>query len=178
MKRAIAILCIVCLGLVLFISGCTQQNNKGNEGSTTGKTLTMTAKELFNDTDLNISVNGFTMNFKSLEDGDTLILQDAITNISYNSTTNTTTVEFEWTNGIATNTLKPVFEGNITDSYKVGDQVKITEKIKKVTFTYQTAAFDMELFADQWESQDYFISNAGSSLGGLKPLPQSSIVKR
>jgi len=178
MKKAILALGMICFMLVVFISGCTQQNNKGNEGSTTGKTLTMTAKELNDDMSVNSDWSTyFTIAYNSLEDGDTLILQDKITNISYDSVTNSTMVKFEWTNGSISFSIKLAFEGNITGSYIVGDNVTITQKIKHVTFTYQNLAYDIELFEDQWESQDYFSFNAGSALGGLKPLPQSCIAK-
>ena len=77
----------------------------------------------------------FTINFDSVNDGDTLIIQDTISNISYDS--NTTTVTFEWAEGNTTGSLVLSFEGDITDSYQAGDGVKITLKIKRVKFTYE-----------------------------------------
>lgn len=176
MKKAILTLGMICFMLVVFISGCTQQSNKGNNVSTTGKTLTMTAKEFNDDASVKIGDTYFTIACNSLEDGDTLILQDTITNISYDSVTNSTMVKFEWTNGIASFSTNLAFEGNITGSYIVGDNVNITQKIKHVTFSYQNLAYDIELFEDQWVSEEYFTSHVTTG-NQLKPLPQSCIIK-
>ena len=178
MKKGILVVGIVCLMLVLLVCGCTQQEESGTGGGTTGNTVTMTAKEHYDDMSMDTDWSTYiTILYDSLEDGDTLIIQDSVTNISYDSNTDATTVTFEWTEGEMTGSLNPVFEGDITGSYQTGDEVKITVTIKHVTFSHEGMSYDMELYEEQWESQDYFISNAGSALGGLKPLPQSCIAK-
>lgn len=172
MKKGILIVSIICLTLVLFISGCTEQDNS----ETTGNTVTMTAKEHSDDMSMDSDWSTYiTIAYDSLEDGDTLIIQDTISSISYDSDTDATIVTFEWTDGDATGSLNPVFEGDITGTYQTGNEVKITVTIKQVTFSNQGMSYDIGLYEEQWESQDYFISNAASAFGGLKPLPQSCI---
>lgn len=172
MKKEKLVVVLIC-GVMLFTCGCIQQND-----SNTGNTVIMTAKEhsddKFTDTDW---ITYITIFYNSLEDGDSLIIRDIISNISYDSDTDTTTVTFEWTENGVTSSLTPVFAGDLTGSFQPGDEANISVKIKHVTFSYEDMNYDLEIYEEQWESQDYFISNVGSALGGLKPLPQRSIAK-
>ena len=171
---------------MLFISGCMEQDNSGNNGGgTTGNTVTMTAKEYTEDisTDWNNedTTTSITMDLKTLEEGDILIIQDTIDSITYDSNNDTTLVSFSWANEYGYNTsLNPTFEGDITGLYKVGDNVKVSVTIKHVTGSYEyqgsTVNYDLELWEEQWESYDYFNSHGGiSSNEGSKPMPQSCI---
>jgi len=170
MKKTVIVIFIIYLIIILITSGCTENN------STSKKTYTWTAKQVFADIlkDTNWD-DGNQWLYDTLEDGDTLIIQDTITNISYDPDTNTTIVTFEWTEGNETNSLNPTFEGDITSYYQPGSNVKITVTIKYVKLTYQNVIFEMEIYQEQWESEEYFISDSDSSGEGLKPLPQSCI---
>jgi hypothetical protein len=53
--------------------------------------------------------------------------------------------------------------------------VKITVTIKYVKLTYQSVNFEMEIYQEQWVSEEDFISDLDSGGEGLKPLPQSCI---
>lgn len=182
MKKAILVAGIVCLILVLFICGCTEQKENGTGGSsTTGKTVTMTAEEWQNDAD--IDINQETEPYyakilsKSLDEGDTLIIQDTISEISYNSSTDITTITFT-TSG---DPYKREFEGDLTVSFQAGDEVKITVTIKHVEFTYEsvigTMDFDMEVFEEIWVSEEYYKTKSDAGELGYKSLPQSCIAK-
>jgi len=178
MKNTIIITGLVCVTLVILMCGCTENKNNGSSNGTSAKTYTWTAKQATEDMPLDLDWNdGFQMLYNTLKDGDTLIIQDTITNISYNSDKDTTTVTFEWTEDNVTNSFNPFFEGNITNSYKPGDEVKISVTIKYVTVTYQGFNFEMEIYAEQWESEEYFVSDLDSGGEGFKPLPQSCIEK-
>ena len=164
--------------LVILMCGCTEDKNGGSGNGISAKTYTWTAKQVTDDMPLDLDWDdGFQMLYSTLKDGDTLIIQDTITNISYNSDKGTTTVAFEWTEGIETNSFNLIFEGNITNSYQPGDEVKISVTIKHVTLSYQGFNFEMEIYEEQWESVEYFKSDLDSGGEGFKPLPQSCIEK-
>lgn len=178
MKKAIATLGIVCIGLVVLMSGCTEENNTNTNGGTTGSTVTMTAQEYYDDMTLDTDLTTYvTMSFASLKDGDTLILQDTINETTYNADNDATMVKFTWTNGSYQGSLSIPFEGNITSTYQEGDDVQITTTITHVTFTHQEIDYDLEVSEQQWESVDYYTSNVGSALQGLKPMPTAIIQK-
>lgn len=176
------------MGLMLFFSGCTEEDdgvtNENNDGSTTGNTITMTAKELQNDMNLDSDwTTYFKMLYDSLKEGDTLILQDTISQIFFNSDENVTKISFNITSEdeAGYTLINYYFEGNITDSYQIDDEVKITVTIKHVEFTYESATgtmnYELELFDEQWESEEYFTTNLASIYGGFKPLTESYIEK-
>jgi len=164
-KLKITIIIASILLMAIFFSGCTEDKTKEN-------TVTMSAKELYDDIDVNNTENRYYYNYKSLNDGDTLILQDTIKKIDYYAETNSTRVTFEWTDG----TYSPPFQGNITSMFSIGDKVKITVHIKHVQFSNNTRSFDLELFEEQWVSQEYFLANI-FPFGGLIALNQGLIEK-
>lgn len=177
MKKTILGIGIVLLMLVMLISGCTDSDEESDNGGTTGNTYTMTAKE-FND-DMTMDTDGTTYvthGYTSLEGGDTLIIQDTITEILYDSVTDSTTVTFEWIEGEVPSSLNLPFEGNITGSYQVGAEVKVTVKIKHVTFTLEVGEmsidYDIEIFEEQWITQEDYLTS-----GGRNALPSTSIEK-
>jgi len=184
MKKTIVIVGIVCLISGLFICGCTQQDNSGangNDGGTAGKTLTMTVKEFYDDMVPPGGMLSLTILYSSLEDGDTLILQDTIPEITYDSNTQSTNVRFEWSEeqngGTLTSSRTFRIEGNITDEFQIGNEFKLTVKIKHVTFSNPLGEgeIELELFEEEWVNEEYFVENLATS--GLKPLPQSCIEK-
>lgn len=162
------ILGIFCFTVLIFICGCTEQNN--NNGIDEVK-ITMSPKEHFNDKETIQGSDNITINYKSVDDGDKLAIQDTIFKISYDYIYNKTIVLFVWGEEDESDSMFFEFEGNITDSFFIGDQVKITVKIKHVIFSYQDVTYDMELYEEQWVSEEYYNSNR------YKPLPVSCIVK-
>jgi len=174
MKKGVFVLSIIILMLLLFTCGCTQQDDSENGG----KTVTMTARELQNDVSSDTDWSTYyTMLYTSLDDGDSLIIQDTVSNISYNLDTDTTTLTFEWIEDGENNSLALYFEGDITITYQPGDKVKISVKIEYVKFSYEDFNFELEIYEEQWVSKEYFKSNMDSGGEGIKPLPQSSIEK-
>ncbi len=160
MKKTILLICAVFLALVMLISGCNS-----------GKTFTITAKELNEDVKWVNNNTTFSMLYTSYQDGDTLIIKDTISNVTYDQNFNATGISFIWSSG----TRGVAFQGNITDKYKEGDEVEITVHLKHVTFFYNDINYDMEIFAEEWESQDYFIKNF--NIYPFKFLPTSCIEK-
>jgi len=177
MKRPIAIISIVCLMLVLVSCGCTEEENGGNGTGPSGQTVTMTAEELFNDMEMDTDWETYiTMGFTSLDEGDTLVVQDNISNITYNPEIDGTEIIFEYPGqGGGSSSTKFLIESDITDSFSLDDEVKIAMTIKHVTFTYNGTAYDMEVFEEAWESDEYYTSHPETN--GLKPMPQSVVEK-
>lgn len=170
----IAVLLITVVGL----SGCTEQEENGTEGNGGTTTVTMTAKEFHDDMISGPSETGFSVLYNSLKDGDTLIIQDSISEINYDSNTNATTVTFKWSEPTTSRHFQ--FDGDITQDYLVGGGVSITVHIKHITISIDYFEYDLEIFEEQWISEDYFSENVPNFfliIQGFKPLPQSCISK-
>jgi hypothetical protein len=176
MRKGIIVLSILLLGIVIFLSGCTENDG----GLTEPKTVTMIAQE-FGD-DMQFEMSGTTMKtyYNSLNDGDTLIFQDTIDKISYDETTEITTIEFEYSqddgDGTYTSKAQFIFEGDLTGDYSIGDEVQITVTIKRVTITMEGMTLDMELYEEYWISEEHFIENYMTGVP-FKPLSATKITK-
>jgi len=171
MKKAIAIISIICIGLVLFVSGCTEQDNSGtNGGTTTGNTYTMTAKEVNADMTMDSDWSTYIkILYTTLEDGDTLIIQDTIDEIPYDATTDRTTITFDTSEGgDMSSSLNYPFEGDITATYAAGDTVKITATIKHVQETYEQGGssmdYEIEIFEETWTNMEDYVATQGGAL--------------
>jgi hypothetical protein len=180
MNKTLSIIVIACLITTVFICGCT--SNKDNTGNISPKTVTMTAQEFINGASFSMGMSGgvwkWTLDYKSLREGDTLILTDKIYNITYTSFLyNATTISFDTENytkmGINASEVVFLFEGDITDQYHVGDDVRITLTVKHFVYTNETSkmSLDMEVFKEGW-SQESFITHFFTQI-----LPDSCIIK-
>jgi len=180
MHKILSVAATLCIVLVVFICGCT--DNKNNTNKNSPKTVTMTAQEFANDASVSMGISGgvwkWTIDYKSLNEEDTLILTDKISNITYTSFLyNATSVIFDVKNytrmGINASEVGFLFEGNITDAYHIGDDVKITLTVKHFVYTNETSkmSLDMEVFKEGW-SQEYFITHFFAQI-----LPDTCIAK-
>ena len=183
MNNKILTVCIISLTLIVFTSGCFENENKKTNINTTngstGKTVTMNAREFENESieDYNYDTNDFVFKLKSVDDGDTIIIHDNISEIIYNSDDDTTTVTFLWVNNSGwINSSDFTFYGNITGLYQADDEIKITLKIKHINLTFEyngiNVHYDFELPEEKWPGEDTFKANLK-----INPLPQSSIEK-
>lgn len=170
--------------LVISFSRCTeknkdQPNENGNGNGATGNTFTMNAEELLND--MNIETDYATYmktDFISMQEVDSLIFMDAISEIQYLTDVDATEIVFtikigetEW------KSTRFFFMGNITDSYKVGDFVRITVTITHATFTIDGMDVDIEIYKETWLDFDYYQSHRTTSTGGFYPMPTGTITK-
>ena len=177
MKKQTLIVCIVVLMLVALFCGCTE--NKTNDdtddgdkgGETTANTYTWTAKETMADIPIDTDFSdGAQVLYNTLKDGDALIIEDIISNINYDPDLDQTTISFEWTEDEMTGSFNPVFEGNLTEIYSAGDNVRITVTIKYVEFTYTdedlgvSMDYQIEVFEELWTTQEEYISSGGGAL--------------
>lgn len=178
----------IVIGMLLLFaigfSGCTEQNNNGSDGNdngtTTGNEFRMNATQLLDDMDTQSDFATYlTLDFISMEEGDTLIFMDTISDIQYLNDVDATKIVFK-INVTETQwkSTQFYFTGNITSSYKVGDFVKITVTIKHVTLSdVQGMDIDIEIYEQAWESEEYYRSHMTTSMGGFYPMPIDIITK-
>lgn len=143
-------------------------------------TYIMTAREHYEGRRVVIYFSNVRIFYNNTNDGDIIIIQDYISNIFYDDISNTTTVSFNWDDNGNIRSLYFLFEGDITNKYNLGDFVNISVTLKRVTFLYKNISYDLEIYAENWESQDYFESNLISPLDisrSLKPLTSDLIEK-
>jgi hypothetical protein len=106
--------------------------------------------------------------FNSLDDGDILVVQDTIMNISFEESYNLTVVEL----GPGSQAFS--IEGDVTDKFKRGDAVELKLHIVKVVFLQQNQfyseiwTFDIEIFEEGWDF----------SFNTAKPIPAKYIKHR
>lgn len=169
--------------LAIGFSGCTEQNNGGSNGNgngATGNEFRMNTSQLHDDMEVQTDFATYmTMDFKSMDEGDTLIFMDTISEIQYLTDIDATKIVFTITVGetewISTQFF---FNGDITDTYAVGDLVKITVTIKHVTLSdVQGMDVDMETYEEAWESEEYYRSHMTTSTGGSYPMSIDTITK-
>ena len=167
---------IIIVVVLLFMSGLPEPSNVPNGHSVDSNIWS--AQELSED----IVSEGIdsSLLYKSLSDGDAIVIKDTITDISYNQNTDNTTVKFGNVVGYVGDL---VFEGDLTSLYATGVQVQVSVTIKLKTFTLEPPdvlseiSYNLEIFEKQWGGKEYFVDKMATSLKGLKPLPQSSIAK-
>ena len=133
-------------------------------------------------TQINVSVNKtvITMIYESLSDGECIIIRDNISMVTYSEEDDKTTITFSWYEDQYTKThVYYYFTGNITDIYKVGDEVEITLTLKHVDIETNSTKYNIDIFEEQWDSEQYFINNVQSILidKGLKNMDPSIIEK-
>jgi len=160
--------------MLLFIiySGCTQ-NEK-----------TITVNQMLYDINTNISsdYNTLKINYSSYNENDTIIINDQIENIEYDSDNDSTVISFfSNVNESIFKSSDLIFKGDLTDTYNVDDNVEIKLTIKHVlipiSFGDDTFYYDVEIFKEQWVSEDYFISNVQNGFP-FKPMSDQIIIKK
>lgn len=118
--------------------------------------------------------------YPNFSDGECIIIQDNISLIQYYPNVNYTSVVFSWYKDQYT---KPHvyyhFKGNITDEYKKGDTVEILLHLKHVELETKNMMYTIDIFEEQWVSNQYFIENVASIDidKGLKAMDQNGITK-
>jgi len=146
-----SIFCVlICLIIGIFNSGCLDNGD-------TDATI-MSFKELADDynVDSNNDTKEVIQQFQSLDDGDTLLIQDTITNISFIQSDNSTWIEFSSSPG-------EIFSiaGDITNDYGPGDTIEIRMHIGSDVFTEENPStgemwtYDMEVMIEGWDNESH-----------------------
>lgn len=163
MNRAIVASLLVCMLAVMATAGCLEDGGSGEAQATT-----MTWKEFNNDMTQNVnrSTMTVTMQLQSLDEGDTLVIKDQVADMDHRVARgrSLTAVNF------SSYPQRPItVEGDITDEFAVGDNMKLTTDIINITFTTeqqgQTITYDLEWMKEGWDTAN----------NTQKPFPQRCI---
>ncbi|MDD3492142.1 MAG: hypothetical protein PHU95_04055 [Candidatus Thermoplasmatota archaeon] len=151
MKRDVLVSVVVCC-LITF-AGCLEDG--GTHGNQDASTVTsMTFKEFMDDFDTSRDDENLiaSVHLKSFDEGDTVIIEDQLTNLIYNPSVDTTSMTFASYQRLDAMAV----EGDITDEFSVGDTVVITSEIVNYSYTYQWEGRNYtvyyEWFADGWDT--------------------------
>ena len=108
MKKIGYIIGLICLILIIILSGCTENDNEKNV--LPPQTYTRIVKQVFEDILPDLEwIDGFQLLFTTLKDGDTLIIKDSISNITYYPDLNSTVISFDWTADNESSSINLVF---------------------------------------------------------------------
>ncbi len=156
MKKHV-VFAVACLFIVIFNCGCLESGE--------GKVITMTIEEFVNDYKQSIDndTKKITYSLKSLNDGDTLIIKDTLNDIVYNESYNDTMIDFETMIGYSF-----FIEGDITNTFNIGDMIELTLHIIKVTYLEQDPYTD-EIWTIE---QDTFKEGWNSEYNTFAPIPR------
>lgn len=169
MHRYAAICIIFCA--VIATAGCLNDDDDSRDSTVT--TMTMQAYLDQYRQRKNTANKTAYIWLTSLNAGDTVIINDTIDTITYNTSSqkNRTLITFSTVNSTSPLRGGLAFQGNITDRFHPGDTITVTAHIANVTF-YQTQpsigatwTVHYELFREQWDN----VTNASV------PLPQRCI---
>jgi hypothetical protein len=151
-----------------------------NKKGELNNTIIMNAREYYEDKSVVLYYSNINIFYNSSNQGDIIIIQDNISNLYYDEISNTTTISFNWDKNGSIGNLYFLFEGDITNSYKIGDKVNITVTLIRVNFTHKNINYDLELYAESWISEEYFKENLikpSDISKALRPLKPHQIEK-
>lgn len=186
------------LSIIIFtiiLSGCTENkedNNQENipleeyDTNDNPETFEMNVYEYGEDQIFDYDIYSyFTLEQLSLEPGDTVILTDNISSITYDSENDTTKINIcsyveKDGGGQQGHCHDFKFIGDLTSEYDEYDSVSITVTMKRVRFSDDGFIYDLEIFAEQWVDDIYFndrVDQFISFTDGLKPMSADLIIK-
>jgi len=143
--------------------------------------VTMNMQEYAADQKFNTDLSSYYTQYQvSLNEGDILHIRDNISIIKYDSTRDQTNITLCRQVGGTAYCETFRFEGNLTNDFQKNDEVIITVTIKHVVFADDDFDYDMEIFEEQWESEEYFNTHVDVFTGyykGFKPMASSVIEK-
>jgi len=174
MKKLLVSIITLFISLLIFFSGCLNLGGNDDEKNA----IIMTAREHNEDITIDTHTNNsFSKLYTSLNDGDLLIIKDVIDIISYDPKMDATLVLFDWIENGTSKFLEIIFEGDLTSIFFLGDEVEISVTIKYVNIKDNEINLEMEIYNEQWVSEDFFKTGFKEGRDGFKPLPQTIIKK-
>jgi hypothetical protein len=177
MKKLIVSIITLIISLLIFFSGCLNLGGNDDEKNPQNAVI-MTAREHNEDITIKTHTNNsYSKLYNTLNDGDLLIIKDIIDIISYDNKMDATLVLFEWREDGNSSFLEIIFDGDLTPICSLGDEVEISVTIKYVNFTYEELNYEMEIYNEQWVSEEFFKTDLEVGRDGFKPLPQNIIKK-
>lgn len=138
------------------VESIDDDTNDGDDGGNdTTNTSGMSFSEFWNDYGQSVDNETLTATtyLKSFDDGDTVVIEDQLQNLTYNATNDFTIIQFA---SLQQRALS--IEGNITGEFQAGDSVTLTSEIVNTTFNYQLQeenwTIHYETFADGWDTDN------------------------
>lgn len=134
-----------------------------------GSFVKMTMHEFWEDWENDYRGDKFIANFKSLNDGDVVIIEDEIYKMKYvnDSSALYPNMTYLYCKSDASTPL--YVEGDLTKKFREGDKIKIKLHIMKEVYTKKvgdkTVTFEMEVWREGWDEKNLMIA----------PIPQSCI---
>ena len=120
----------------------------------------------------------YTQYQNTVDDGDTVIIHDTISIVTYYPEKDYTSIAFSWkTDPYTFPHVYYYFNGDISGQYSEDDEVKITVTIRHKTFSAIGLNWDLEIFEEQWGGVGYFkLINHWSEFEQNALLPMSPSV--
>jgi len=169
---------IIILVLIFFIMQQFVKDTSNDDKLKNGNKsniIYMSADEYFSDLIITETGSNIIRDFKSLNKGDRLIIEDNIDNIFYRYDTNITTITFNFNsteNDIDYENVSFNFKGNLLNYFRKEDTILIKVNITEVVYTINDINIEEEIFEEQWPGKDNFINT-----GSYFPLTLSCIEK-
>ena len=153
-------LSILCLIGVMLNCGCLEDNTEDIPVMTIRENVDDYVEKTDNSTK---TISG---DYKSLNNGDKIIIRDTIYKSIHDQTTDVTYIEFESFTGYPV-----VFQGDLSYKFQLGDMVDLTVHILTVSFPdiidNETWTVTLETFKEGWDTSD----------NSLVPIPQKYLTK-
>lgn len=191
MKKVI-IIGILTLIVAVVLAGCIGNNDNvdsdldnSNNFDKKPKSVTMNIYEYGEDQKFDIDISSyFTLYQQSVDEGDTLLIKDNISSITYDSfrnQTNITICHYIEESGEYKGFCETFrFQGNLTNEYQKNDLIMINVTIKHVVFSDGGFKYDLEIYNEQWVDEKYFNTRVDEFLdyqNGFKPMSPKIIIK-
>lgn len=145
--KIILFISILCLFWMMINCGCIQDNNEDIPVMTMQENVNDYVEKTDNTTKVIFG------DYRSLDDGDKIIIRDTINKSIYDQTAGITYVEFESFTGYPL-----AFEGDISYKFQPGVMVDLTVHILTVTFPEiidnETWTIKLETFREGWDTTD------------------------
>ncbi len=202
MKTNILFFLVIVFLIVVFFVGCFEEkkdDTNDNNIEFTGDTYTWDIERFMQDYNVEGNITawelygtGIAVYFDTLEDGDTLIIEDEIPDdIEYYSDGGFTVIPFSisYDDGRVGTVHNVFIDGDITDEFSAGDDFVLTVHIKHINVTAQnfmgsgdSIRLDWELFYEQLNKGENFFKTSLTSSSdpfgeAIKPMDGSVIVK-
>lgn len=142
-----------------------------NESS--GTTVVMSAEDYVSDL-IKSNISGLRGMFSlyALGAGDALILRDNISMSEYEPLYNDTIIFLNSSEGFHT-----YIQGNITETYNIGDEVEITVHVMELTYSYLGEEYSVKIIEETWVNLKYYLYYQTFIYSIDTVLPQSQIQK-
>jgi len=152
-KKVFLVGLLMCLAATVTIAGCIEKNKQDENDDVTVMTFGQYLVDVNRHADN--KTKQVTEWFRSLDEGDTLLIRDTINNIMYLEASGSTLIDF------ASSYLDDdvIIEGDITNDYSNGDHIILQLTIIRDTFTWENTktgevwTYNIECIQEMWDTE-------------------------